>query len=239
MTGIDNQSIDALREAVETQLPSSVVGVFLYGSLAKGTEHADSDVDLLFAVEDEPCANLLNEISEVCSCFFGTRKKSINVESLTRLRAFVEVGDPFVWNVLVTGIRVVSRSSINSLLRTVEATTEFDADAVAKYLAHKATVSAQILISAIASCRVQLHLASVSLVQAEILKMRRRVSVSDLLLVSDYSRLLQETHDASLRGPLLAAFAAHSNTTTADDPLRLITNLGELLTSKASQLGGG
>jgi predicted nucleotidyltransferase len=235
VTAAYQQEIDQFRETVATQLPEAVVGVFLYGSLATGFEHDESDVDLLFAFQEEPTTTVRNHVFETCSRFFSGRKKSINIESLQRLTAFVEAGDPFIWNVFVTGICVFSRPAVDTLLGRVGRPIEFGTDAVVAFLTMKASVSSQLLLAAIEATRVHLHVAAMSLAQAEILKTRRVIYTNDLLAVSDYRRLIQDC-GGWLHEVLLASFAAHSHSTSTNDPVRAVHALAELLVAKSSEV---
>jgi predicted nucleotidyltransferase len=225
--------IARFREVAATQLPDSVVGVLLYGSVAKGCEGDRSDVDLLVITEGDPTPAAREEVYAVCSRFFGERKKSISTESLERLEAFLSVGDPFVWNVLVNGLRIVIRPPLDPVFRRV-ATAEFDASTVVAFLQTKVTFSAQLLQAAAEAASVHLHMAVLSEVQAELLKDHSPVSVTDVVAVADYQYLLQNCPPGHLRELLLAALAAHSDIASANSPLRAITAFADSLVSRAA-----
>jgi predicted nucleotidyltransferase len=233
VTAATAQEVDRFREAVAIQLPDSVVGVFLYGSVARGLAHEASDVDLLFAFLEEPLATDRNEVFEICSRFFGEHKKSINIESIPRLSSFVDSGDPFVWNVLATGVCVFSKPPIDVLLRRIATTDQFNSDAVSAFLRMKARVSLQLLLAAIEASRVHLHLAAMSLAQVEVLRTRAVISVGDILAVSNYGRLLQDCPRGLSRDALIASYAAHSDTGSADDPFGIASKLAHMLVAES------
>lgn len=73
-----NTPFEELKKMIEKTLPVSLVKrVVLFGSVAKGSERADSDIDLFILVKDQPSKNklekLLETLSQLCLQMYGNR----------------------------------------------------------------------------------------------------------------------------------------------------------------------
>ena len=77
--------------------------VILYGSFAKGTQHEWSDIDVAL-VADEFTGFTFND----CKLYsgLGIRKSYIRIEEKTYPTDYFNQGDPFIEEILRTGIKI-------------------------------------------------------------------------------------------------------------------------------------
>ena len=78
--------------------------VILYGSFAKGTQHEWSDIDVAL-VADEFTGLYFND-SNLFS-FITIKKPYIRIEAKTYPTEYFNHGDPFINEIIKTGIRIV------------------------------------------------------------------------------------------------------------------------------------
>lgn len=102
---IDNKLImQIVQKYVEKILENyNVEAIFLFGSYAKGTEHEDSDIDIAVITDD-----IENDIfDEEVKLMVLRRGIDYRIEPhIIRIQDYKEVSDPFVQEVIDTGIKV-------------------------------------------------------------------------------------------------------------------------------------
>jgi predicted nucleotidyltransferase len=77
--------------------------VILYGSFAKGTQHEWSDIDVAL-VADEFTGFYFND-SDLFP-YVGIKKPYIRIETKTYPTEYFQQGDPFINEIIKTGIRI-------------------------------------------------------------------------------------------------------------------------------------
>jgi len=78
--------------------------VILFGSFAKGTQHEWSDIDVAL-VADEFTGFAFND-SDLFP-FVGIKKPYIRIESKTYNTNYFNEGDPFIEEIIKTGIKII------------------------------------------------------------------------------------------------------------------------------------
>jgi uncharacterized protein len=92
------QYVDLLRKK---QIP--IWRVYLFGSYAKKSQHADSDIDLAVFIDKEDI-NIFDENLELMKL---TRNVDISIEPHTFARIDFDEPDPFVNEIITTGERII------------------------------------------------------------------------------------------------------------------------------------
>jgi len=80
----------------------NLLGAILFGSVARGTEHDTSDIDLLFVVSSlhrDAAADIVTALARAAREY----PLAANCDSYERLRHFAELGDPFVRTIFAEG----------------------------------------------------------------------------------------------------------------------------------------
>jgi len=77
--------------------------VFLYGSFAKGTQHEWSDIDVAL-VADEFTGFTFND--KKLFPYVGIKKPYIRIETKTYNTEYFKDGDPFIEEIIKTGIKI-------------------------------------------------------------------------------------------------------------------------------------
>ena len=78
--------------------------VFLYGSFAKGTQHEWSDIDVAL-VADEFTGFTFND--KKLFPYIGIKKPYIRIETKTYNTDYFNEGDPFIEEIVKTGIKIM------------------------------------------------------------------------------------------------------------------------------------
>jgi len=78
--------------------------VILYGSFAKGTQHEWSDIDVAL-VADEFTGFTFND--KKLFPYVGIKKPYIRIEAKTYPTDYFQEGDPFIEEIVKTGIKIV------------------------------------------------------------------------------------------------------------------------------------
>jgi uncharacterized protein len=92
------QYVDLLRKK---QIP--IWRVYLFGSYAKESQHADSDIDLAVFIDKEDI-NIFDENLELMKL---TRNVDLSIEPHTFARTDFDEPDPFVNEIITTGERII------------------------------------------------------------------------------------------------------------------------------------
>lgn len=194
------QAVQQFIQDLDGALGDSLVGIVLFGSLARGAGKADSDIDLAVVVTDVDAERSRQEVFRV----FGASGASpdavaLSVESYMRLKEFLKVGDPFAWVVCSEGIILKDRVELIAKLqlhcRSAEGTREV-APTVA-YLEGKSRMHYAQAMQSFWQCLSNLQLCTMAAAQAVAVQHPKRdVPEKDLAGLGDWGRLkdtLQQT----------------------------------------------
>jgi len=105
MTQAYEKTITQLREKLVEELQNTIESIVLYGSIARGEAHENSDIDILVVASDDD-RKLYDRISKIRTMI------DLNNNTLTTLvhmskdeiERYVKLGSPFIENVLKEGI---------------------------------------------------------------------------------------------------------------------------------------
>jgi len=101
-----NDAIEIVRNYAHDieSLGVNLRSVFLYGSFAKGTQHEWSDIDVAL-VADEFTGFTFND-SDLFP-YVGIKKPYIRIETKTYQTDYFQESDPFIEEIIQTGIKII------------------------------------------------------------------------------------------------------------------------------------
>lgn len=123
MLGIRERNARRFTELLRNRLGENLHAVVLYGSVARGTARADSDVDLLIVTDAELAFDVAGDIAYEID--FDTQFRTFLAPiqlSLEQLEKCLSVGDPFSEQVLKEGKVLYDDGSVKRLYDRIAAT---------------------------------------------------------------------------------------------------------------------
>jgi predicted nucleotidyltransferase len=105
MTQIYEKTITQLWEKLVEELQNTIECIVLYGSVAKGEAHEDSDIDILVVTRDDD-RKLYDRISKIRTMIDleNNTLTTLVYMSKDEIEQYVKLGSPFIENVLKEGI---------------------------------------------------------------------------------------------------------------------------------------
>jgi hypothetical protein len=181
-------------------LGEHLVGVVLFGSLARGSGKADSDIDLAVIVTDVDAERSRQEVFRTFgACGASPSSVALSVESYLRLKEFLRVGDPFAWVVCSEGNILKDRCDLLSRLQQQcrSANGDRKVAAIVGYLEDKSRMHYAQATQLFWQCLSNLQLCTMAAAQAAAVQSSKRdVSEKELAGLGDWVRLkemLQQT----------------------------------------------
>jgi len=96
--------VDSFLEQLKDRFSNRILGVYLFGSTAKGTATAESDIDVLIVYSDIEERTLLEAASEISFKLACEEGKLIETVAMSKLEFEQSLGhSPFLWEVLKFG----------------------------------------------------------------------------------------------------------------------------------------
>ena len=90
-------------DAVYAAVGESLLGAVLFGSVARGTDTATSDVDVLFVLPESQAESTADSITRLARQASRQYRIAVSSDTVDRLQHFVDVGDPFVRTIFGQG----------------------------------------------------------------------------------------------------------------------------------------
>ena len=194
------QAVQQFIQDLDGALGDCLVGIVLFGSLARGAGKAESDIDLAVIVTDVDAERSRQEVFRV----FGASGASpdavaLSVESYMRLKEFLRVGDPFAWVVCSEGFILKDRCELLGRLQQQcrAATGDRKVAPTVGYLEGKSRMHYAQAMQSYWQCLSNLQLCTMAAAQAVAVQHSKRdVPEKDLAGLGDWGRLketLQQT----------------------------------------------
>jgi predicted nucleotidyltransferase len=194
-----------------------VVGVILFGSVARHADTNRSDIDLLFVSDDGQHEPARQVVMGAVRQFPAELRIAANIESYDRLSHFADLGDPFVRTILGEGQILVDSDERLAKLRTRCADSSLvpNARAAARYLHSKALFHHRRVQRHLYDLLGELQLSLMARAQALALIGRGPSPPSIFHDLSDWERLEELLRDQGLQENLLvrarSLINAHQN----------------------------
>ncbi len=104
-SGEVRQIVDSLRKESERALGKNLLGMFLFGSYARGDFAGDSDIDVLIVVNEPLSKEMKEEMSRIISTL--SLENDVVIAGIIYEKHFFDnVQSPFILNVKEEGIKL-------------------------------------------------------------------------------------------------------------------------------------
>lgn len=197
----DSKEVSAFLHDLKGVLGGHLLGALIFGSHANGTARDDSDIDLAIILYDTGAGEAQKEVFRAFSgSKLNSGNVSLSVETYSRLRDFLRLGDPFAWVVCCNGIILKDCDELLNGLqqecRSVSSNREVAP--IVSYLQSKSRLHYAQALQSLWQCLSNLQLCTMAAAQAAVLQ-RATGTVRDeeLLPLSDWKHLKESLQTTS------------------------------------------
>lgn len=186
-----------LVEDVRAGLGGNLIGAAVFGSVARGSDTPDSDIDLLFVVAEPGAQAAGAYVRSVTSGAVAPLRVAASTESYPRLKYFAERGDPFIRAIFVEGTILLDSSELLRRLRNLclDPGSVPNSAATVQYLREKGQYHHQLVEQHLYELICNLQLSMMARAQALFVANSIEINPKRLIDAADWTRLSRHLHE--------------------------------------------